>query len=550
MSEERMEIFQNKPQAQLQLVDTTIMYARWGRGTGKTDIGGWWLADRMNHMPRSGGLMAGTTYTHLLTKLAPGIIRSWEKMGYEQDVHFWFNRFPPKKYRIPGAYQRMWSPKYSVFWFNGSYCQMVSSERGLSNGLSADFQYFDEARFHKYEKVREITMTARGNYTHFGGQYRHCSMLFTTDAPRSKESQWINEAEKKMDKKKVELIQKASLHINQLRYFLSMTKSKKKADSLLRRIKKLAAALNDLRQGEVFFSRAKTTDNIHALGPEAIWNFKKILSPTDYLISVLNEDAIAAPDSFYPLLNEETHGYHSEHASYIEKLDIDLREVEKDCLWKSPKHYDMEKPLDIALDYNNAINCLAVGQGDLFIYRLLNSFYVLGEHNEYLRDVVSAFCHFYRHHKNKRVNYYYDHTAVAKDASGRVEYYKEVGNNLRKHGWKVKFHRIRKASSHNDRFYFWLRLLSGKDPRLPLFLFDRDDSDQWRISAEGAKVKQIEHGFKKDKSTETKKDSKGQLLIRPEDSTHLSEAVDTLMDGKFGHCLIETNDGYVGESYV
>lgn len=547
MSEKQ--IYHNRPQVQLQLVDTQIMYARWGRATGKTQAGAWWVSNRMNNMARSGGTIVGSTYTHLLTKLAPGIIRAWEALGFQKDVHFWYNRFPPKKYKIPNGYQPLMSPKYSIFWYNGSYCQFLSAERGLSNALSADFHYFDEARFLPYDKIREITLTARGNFHHFGGHYRHGSMLFTTDAPRSAKSQWINEKEQEMDAELIQLIEQVAVRMNLLK--LEYHKAgKTKQKQIAKQVKYYEKWLDHARQQTVFFSRAKTTENIYAIGPQAIWNFKKILSPTDYLISVLNEDGNALPNSFYPLLNEEIHGFHSENTGYIERLNLELSDVEKDCLWKSPKHYSREAELDIALDYNNAINSLVVGQGDVLTYRLLNSFFVLGEHKEYLRDVVKKFCHFYRHHKNRIINYYFDQTAIPKDPTGRVIYKDEVIGILRKHNFRVKEHRIWQASSHDDRFYFWLRLMSGKDPRLPQFYFDIDDCEQWRISAEGAGVKQTEKGFKKDKSTETKKDKEGNLLIRPEDSTHLSEAADTLLDGKFGHCLVDGDDSFVGESYM
>lgn len=187
----------------------------------------------------------------------------------------------------------------------------------------------------------------------------------------------------------------------------------------------------------------------------------------------------AMPNSFYPLLNEEVHGFHSENSSYIRSLSPeDDGSMEKDCLWKSPKHYDINGELDISLDYNSAINSLVVGQGNIRKYKLQNSFYVLGENKEYLKEVVKEFAHFYRHHKRRVVNYYYDQTAIPKDASGRVIYKDEVIKVLRENNFQVRPHRIWQASEHNDRFYFWLRLLSGDDPRLPEFSYDLDDCRQ------------------------------------------------------------------------
>lgn len=545
------ELHRNIPQLLVELVDAQITVCRWGRGTGKTNQISRWTHSRVKKMPRSGGSIVGSTYTHLLTKLAPGIIKGWQDMGLVQDVHFWFNKFPPKNFKIPTGYSPLLSPKYAIFFYNGAYIQFLSADRGLNNALNADFHAFDEARFLAQDKVREIALTTRGNASHFGGNYYHGSLLFTSDAPRSAKSQWFNEYEKQMDIEKVEMIKKVATYSMNYRWQYSQTKSESKRYKLQRKINEYDAMLNELRTGAVFFSRASTIDNIHALGPQAIWNFRKLLSPSDYLISVLNRDSIASPNCFYPLLNSEIHGFHGENSAYIESLDISIAEApKKDCLWKSPRYYNSNAELDIALDYNNAINCLAVGQGDYTEFRLLNSLFVLGENNHYLKDVVMDFCKFYRHHKNKSVNFYYDNTAVAKDASGRVEYHKEVQAILQKEGWTVRMKRITQASRHEDRFMLWLRLLSGQDDRLPQFNYDLDDCAQWQTSAENAGVKQSDRGFKKDKSTETKKDKDGNHLIRPEDSTHLSEAVDMLIDGKYGNRLSHSGGGFVDASYA
>ncbi len=528
------EIYHNRPQLLAQLIDAQVMVCRWGRATGKTSLGAWWTADRLNRMPRSGNAIVGTTYTHLLTKLAPAIIRGWESLGYKADHHFWYNKFPPKEFRIPTAYQPMLSPKYTIFWWNGSYTQFLSSERGLSNALSADSMYFDEARFLAYEKVREISMTVRGNFHHFGHLSCHGSMLFTTDAPRSAKSQWINDMAKDHDQKMVDAILAASIRLNQLKLDWMNARHASAKREIGRKVAYYEDWLNEARRGMTYFSKASTLDNVYAIGLQAIRNFKKILSPHDYKISVLNMDADAPPNSFYPLLNEEVHGFHSEASGYIESLED---AGEKNCLWKDPAHYDRESELDIAMDYNNAINSMVVGQGDQREFRLLNSFFVLGENRQYLPDVVGKFMKFYAPHKRKVVNYYYDQTAVGGDASGRISFKDEVVQILQKEGWIVREHRIWLASKHEDRFEFWLKLLGDSDERLPRFRFDIDDCEQWRKSAEGAGVKQSEKGFKKDKSTETRKDRDGNYYVRPENSTHISEACDTLMDGKCGNRL-------------
>jgi hypothetical protein len=397
--------------------------------------------------------------------------------------------------------------------------------------------YFDEARLIAADKIREISLTVRGNHGHFGDMSCHGSMLFTSDAPRSARSQWLNDYEKQMNAPMIDAILQAAVQMHTLKMELMQAKSERKRIALASRIAWYEAWLNEARKEQVYFSRASTLDNAHAIGLKAIKNFQRILSPEDYRISVLNLDRASAPSSFYPMLNEEVHGFHSEDSSFVESLGFS--DSEKNCLWKSKAHYDRSKPLDIAMDYNNAINSLVVGQGDALEYRLLNSFFVLGTDKLFLADVVRKFANFYGPHTAKVVNYYYDHTAVFGDARGRMSFCDEVVDVLGKQGWTVIRHRINQASRHDHRFQFWQRMLGEAEPMLPRFRFDLDDAAAWHHSATNAEAKPSDRGgFKKDKSSETRKDRDGNYALPPEESTHLSEACDTLIDGKFGRMLM------------
>jgi hypothetical protein len=520
-------IYRNTPQLRLQLIDTKRM------------VVGWWTSNRAVRMPRSGNAVTGVTHTHMLTKVAPSIVRAWADLGYIEGLHYWLWKFPPKNFRIPKAYHPMLSPSHTAFWWNGSHTQFLSAERGVNNGLSVDSMCFEEARLIPYEKVREIIPTVRGNLHHFGNMSCHGSMLFVSDAPRTGASQWLNQYEKQMDPKMIDAILSAAVRMNALKLEMQSAKSLRAKKMLQGKIAWYEAWLNEARMDQLYFSRASTLDNAHVLGIQAIKNLRSTLLPHDYNLSVLNLDRKSSPTSFYPLLNDEIHGFHSEDAAFVESIAFDAG-AEKNCLWKSRAHYDRRKPLDIALDYNNVINSLVVGQGDEREYRLLNSFYVLGSDRLYLADVVRQFTAFYAPHGEKTVNYYYDNTAVATDARGRMSFCDEVVEVLAKEGWTVIRHRIQQASRHEDRFKFWQRMLGEAEPGLPRFRFDLDDCAAWQKSAEDADTKQTETGFKKDKSSETRKNREGDLIVAPQDSTHLSEAADCLIDGKFGRLLMRS----------
>jgi hypothetical protein len=541
---EELAIHMNPKQIEAWVVDAKTTLLQWGRGTGKTFYIGYWTSHRAHVMPRSGGSIIAPTYTQILTKLAPSIIAAWDAMGLVENVHYFYNKFPPKNYRVPKAYSSILSPKYTVTFWNGSWIQFLSADRGIANGLSTDYQAFDECKMIKYDKFREISLTARGNTSHFGGNYYHGSSLLTTDAPRDPSGQWFKDFEKKMDIQMIQLITEISLTILQLKEEQKKSKSKRSIIKAEKEIQHYNTILNKSREEAIFYSKASTIDNIHAIGPDQIFKYRRDMPSSEYKISVLNMDDVLMSNSFYSTLNADEHGYYGENVAFIEALGVEVgdRNIVKDCRWKSPKHYNKELPLDIGMDYNSAINCLAVGQGNIKKYRLLNSFFVLEEKGKHLADVVKVFCEFYKHHRNKTVNYYYDHTAIGKDSTGRKVFFKVVEQGLKAEGWIVKKHRMPSASTHMARYQFWLDLLDKENKSLPQFFFDLDDAKQWQTSAEGTGVKFLENGFKKDKSSETRRNANKTLVVRPENSTHMGEAVDGLLFGKFGKSFTRTGN--------
>jgi hypothetical protein len=540
--DELLKLHYNKPQLLVHLVMAQIIVCVWGRRTGKTEGP---MADfTLNNvfsMPRSNGFLVGTTYEQLLTRTLPPLVAAWARRGYHEGVHYWIRRFPPAQLKVPKAYRTPLKADHYIQWFNGSGIYLVSQDRpGTINGVSTQWGAGDEAKFLNVNKLREETLlTLSGNAEHFGHMSCYLSLMFCSDMPTTSRGTWLLDYEAMMDKESVQAI----LLVQQLRHQLLAeleddTLSQRKRAEREKRVVELDGYLNELRKDLVYYSEATTLDNIHALGLAPIKQFKRTLNEMVFNSSVLNKKVLKVENGFYSLLSEDAHAYDAINYDYLDKLKMDYSApLEADS--RHDADVNRQEPLDVALDYNNAINSLVVGQEYGQEYRCVNSLFVLGAEGLLLRDVVKKFCKYYKCHENKVVNYFFDHTAVARSASTNLSFADEVMQEFRAQGWIVVERNIGQSSSHHSRYLFWAMLFNG-DSRLPRWGYNRTRFAQAAVSMQQAPVKRIGEFFKKDKGSERTNSG-----VPPEQATHLSEATDTLIWGR-----LRSKIGNAGGNFV
>ena len=521
-------IHRNPPQLMMDLIQPHIGVALWGRGTGKTQGP---LADFMRRnatmMPRGLTACYMNTYTGILEKVLPGLYAGWELYGMHEEVHFYTGRFAPKKANFPKPYLSPRHAKHMIHMWNGHGIMLVSGDRSMSNGFSFDAAGIDEARKQDSPRLNQFLPTIRGSVPNSAPPWAnlscYLSLLFTSDMPQVSSQAWLLAYKEQQDDERVQLILQVQRRLFDIGQALQAGPNKTTTARLERERNKLANYLNELRKDLVYVSEASTLDNVHALGLQPIKDFKRTLTEVDYETSVLNLALVGVESGFYAGLDEETHGYTAENYGYIDQLEIERnpgQPNERNCRWD--EDIELHQPLDIAMDYNAAINCIATGQLVGASYQLLSTRWVKSP--KYLKDAVAEWCYYYRYHARKEVNYYYDQTAVADDASGRVNYAEQVRSVLVEKGWKVNMRRQRKASHHHTRYLLWADLFSGSNPKLPRFRFNKKNCEQWYKCAKATPTRSRGATFVKDKSSE--RPSSG---VAPEDATHLTEAVDGLI---------------------
>jgi len=533
------DLYMNRAQLLSMLVRAHVEVDVWGRGTGKSEGV---IAERAVHnvfeMPRSKGIFLGPTYIHLLTNTLPPVIAMWRRMGYHRDVHYFMGRKPPKAWIKDGLWPDPYVPplsyKHTIFWFNGSIQVLVSQDRTENAaGHSVDYIIGDEAKHLNYDKLSETFQTNRGNRQYFGDKSEHHSIVFCTDMPTNPKANWIFEYEEQMDKEAVEIVLAIQSEIIKLRNE-KISAHKTKRIHIDRALKKYNRELNDIRKQLVYYSEFSTLENLQVVGEDYIREQKRVLTPLKYRTSILNEKPGKIEGGFYPMLHEDIHYYVNPNYKFLDSLNFDFSKI-KDKDSRSDADVQTDKPLDIALDYNAAINSLTVGQQKENEYLVLNFLFVKSPN--LVDAVVKKFVKYYQYHKKKEVHYYYDHTAVGKDALRDYSFADKVMEVLAASGWEIVEHYIGQAPHHNRKYNDINRGLKGESP-IPKPRFNRTNCESLIVSMENADIRQGPTGFEKDKTSERDPN------ILPEHATHPSDSFDTLYWGRHMD-LFEERDEFI-----
>jgi hypothetical protein len=526
METQTADIHLNVPQLIVGIVQARETYVVAARGTGKSEGKLAPAAHRnMITMPRCLGANVGATFAQILTRTLPSVIKGWEKLGYKRDVHYTIGHYGPKAWNWPKPY---WAPidaKHLIHWYTGAAIQMVSQDGvGMANGMSVDFIHGDEARFLKYDKFHEELLPInRGNNVYFGHLPQHHSIMLCTDMPKSTTAQWILEKQKLCDEKIINLIINVQYEINQLRELLP-SYAKSTQVQVMKKIKQYEKQLALLRMNAVHYIEANTIDNIHALGLRYIADQKRNLSPEQFDRSILNKRTRDMKTAFYVALDEETHTYESYNQSHFENVGYDFERLQVNDSRKDGL-VNTNAALDIAIDYGASINFMVVGQKQSARY-----YNIVKEHwrlsPELLEEVVRDFVNYYKYHNRKVVNYYYDHTAIGKDGKSRESYRDIVMRVLRDSGWQVNMKYTGQAPNHEDKYNFFIKLMSENTQDLPCMRIDRGNCPALWKSMSDAKHRQTDEGFKKDKRSERDPQVPQQF------ATHGSDSFDQLIWGK------------------
>lgn len=220
----------------------------------------------------------------------------------------------------------------------------------------------------------------------------------------------------------------------------------------------------------------------------------------EYEVAILNHDPDKVENCFYPTFTN------------LNKYTL-----------PDNSDYNPNQGFIIAFDYNFRIVPMPVAQiGKLpgSVYTTLNVIdYVYELYPKGLEDAIDTFCKKYEQHNRKQVHYIYDHTAIGRNAL-KTTYKETAAKAFRLNGWSVIEHHIGQAPDHDvkfDNIRKWCAHSGDMAVRV------NTKCEKLILSIDQSPAKMVNGKTEKDKATE--KD----LNFPAEESTHASDAFDTLL---------------------
>lgn len=484
---------------------TSVIVA--GRGTGKGLLHAAVNLRNFQAMPRSTTAIVAPSVVRAKTNTIPSMTQHWEAWGYLRGVHWEIGRRPPARlgWPLPLIVPEDWANMLTFY--NGACAQIVSQDRaGTSNSKSFDFIDVDEAKFIKFDQLKNETFPAnRGQAREFGSCPWHHGMLITSDMPAGTAGSWFLRYEQAHT---AELVG----YIKALQAEAGCAGAEGKAET--------ARLLAALRARAVFFKRYSSLENIEVLGEDFIRQQRRDLPPLVFQTSILCQPVTQPADGFYSSMTE-ANCYTPPPTAFAESLEWAGRPAPLDC--RADGDLNPALPLCIAFDFNRNINWLVVGQSDPDTMRLntLRAFYV--KYQRKLPDLIDDFCHWYAPMQRKDVVFYFDSTALGSNyAVNEDDFRRVIIRLLTQHGWRVTPAYIGQPLPHAEKHLLINQGLSGRGRLTPMF-----NEEGCRDLLVSIRTAGVYNG---------KKDKRGEKLAETEDSrlearTDGSDAWDTLFIG-------------------
>ena len=290
--------------------------------------------------------------------------------------------------------------------------------------------------------------------------------------------------------------------------------------------KKYQQHINDLRCNCRYFVRASSLDNIDILGEDYIRQMRLLLPPVTYAISVLNVKMKKSGEGFYSAFDPDIHCYLDDgnmtpvedstkvklgkqivggtaYKTEYETPDFDYLSELRDCTLDGD--LDPNLPLEIALDYNNLINWVVIGQlkkiGGRETLCIINSMFV--KNGQMIQDLIRDFDRYYAPHRarNRQVNYYFSHTAKFRlHGIAMLDIKDTVRQELERYGWQVRMVDEGQAPKHEQKYQVINSALSGLE--YPQIRLNKSNNESLIGAIEMADVEIGYHGFRKSKQGE------------------------------------------------
>lgn len=526
------------------------LYMIAGRGSAKTtDIQVERLIEMVYDMPGAPAAWVADTYSNLQKNVLRTVKEGLKAKGMIEGVHYVVGKKPldiPKAEQPdlpPNIREHFWKPHneignyaHSIIFFTGFNLTFGSLDRPASlAGGNYVHVFGDEVKYFRKERILNLQKAVRGMRVKYGHSVFYRGNTFTTDMPNTDhigEHDWILERGKRMDTPALMRVLKTAFVVNDaLNEYVTACQEGTKEEIIKKkrtwqRWVERWIATRLVKESQVMFYIASSYVNVDILTPE--W-FEDAYNDdfVDSKTTVLSlKPTPEVGEMFYANLGER-HFYH-DGSNPDWEMRFGLTD-EEDC--RILKYHDRTKAIDAGLDFGNMCSMILAQQIGKY-YRCMKSIHTLSP--EWIRDLADKFLLYYKPHREKTLNMYYDRAAnnykkAGQDLATQLKRAIEADDDGKKTGWKVILMSEGQGNiGKTEEYNFMMECLSERNTKLPHVLIDFFHCKPLRASLQLAKVrKRVDRGrtiVEKDKRSE-------QLPIHrlALESTNFSDAFKYLM---------------------
>ena len=518
----------------ISLISPKFLFLVAGRATAKTtDIIAKRFMEACYEMPGAYFAFVSDTYVNALKNVVPTLIDGLKREGWIEGIHFVVDKPPPAHFKHPyKAHQG--SYKHTISVFNGCHTNLVSMDQPSgSAGNSYQHLFGYETKYLVFTKIKKLIPALRG-FTNFAHSVLYRGMTFTTDMPNigDGDDDWILDKEKDMDVEQIQKALQVGFVLNDVRkemyHALNMPKEKQAEktarDIEIKRVQRLldrwTIRWNKIRKESTFFSIVSSYVNVDVLTEGYFVDSFKALGIEEFKTAICSfKTTIKKGLRFYTHL-----GVHH----FIEGINTDFYKrysIGEDFKESSLalKFIDHNQPLDAGVDFGDQLSMVTGQEIGNYAY-LLKNFWTLPP--ESTRELAKQFAEFYKDHKCKILNLYYDrsgnaYSQIKKDWATELESMIKEADST----WTINLMSRNQATILQEEEYKLMQdILGESNPKMPIVRICKYGCREAKSSMELAKTKIKERDGRKtihkDKSSESIAMHK-----RPMYSTNMSDAV-------------------------
>lgn len=378
--------YMNGVQMLASIIDPNMLYAEWGRATGKTEgVMGPRLIRVANDMPGELSFLVHKTYVALMTNVWPNIqayfsrpviVNGRQRAMLEYGVDYVVGETRlPSHFRLP-RYPVSYA-KHSVIFRNGAHLQLVSSDQPESvAGRNAVHAFIEEMKHNSGEKLKSrLFPSLRGGSAEIRKSAYYEGVTGVSDTARVDlgEDDWFEDYEQGMNRELIEEIASVSLAVNKSMYrqfVLTREMRETKNPVAMERIRleqqQLAVflarwrpRLADMRRNAVYYIRASSFRNKDILGPKFFKTQLDTLDMDEFLTAICGVRHKEVTNKFFAAYDKARHQFKDSYV-YDAILGHDLKD-KFTLTARYLRHYDRREPLYVGYD-PGAFSSMIVGQ--------------------------------------------------------------------------------------------------------------------------------------------------------------------------------------------